>query len=102
VFDYVPFNHQDGESAGKDLKLLAYSTCAFCKRAMRFLEQHGIAYDYVLVDKLDSEKKDRVKRDFQEKFGKKLTYPNLVIDGEEILTGFVRPAWKETLGIHEE
>jgi len=95
MFDYVDFQHKAGSNADRDLKLFALSTCGFCKKAMAFLEENGLAYDYVFVDLIDSEVKNRIKAEFEEHFEKKMLFPTLIIDGEEFLVGFIKFYWQK-------
>ena len=95
MFDYVDFQHKAGANSEKQLKLFALSTCGFCKKAMSFLEENETAYDFVYVDTVDPEVKSKIKEEFQQKFGKKMLFPSLVIDDEDFLVGFIRYHWNK-------
>lgn len=95
----VEFNEVPGESDGIRLTVYALSTCAFCKRAMGYLKDHGLGYRYVYLDQLDFDLKREVKQELKEKFENLPVYPVLVIDGDEALSGFTEEQWAKRLGI---
>ncbi|MBI9103320.1 MAG: glutaredoxin [Spirochaetales bacterium] len=99
MFEYLDFKQVDGNDIGKELKLIALSTCSFCKRGKAYLEEKNIKHSVVDMDSLDPEVKKRVRADFKEKFKDRITFPALIIDDEDVLTGFIRFTWKEKLGI---
>jgi glutaredoxin len=102
MFDYLDFEEVSGTDTEKDLKLLALSTCGFCKRAKAFLKEFGLAYKVVDVDSLDKSVRLRIREDFSSLKGKAVTYPTLLIGDDDMLTGFIRPLWMNTLGLEEK
>ena len=97
MFDYIDFNTSEGEKKDRRLVLLGLTTCSFCKRAKEFLDGNNMKYNYLFLDKIDPELKKKMKDEFVEKYGKRLSYPTLIMDNEEILVGFIRPAWEQEL-----
>lgn len=97
MFDHIEFEAVAGDSSDKKVILFALTTCGFCKKARTFLEEHNINYSYLYMDKIDNEVKIKMKSEFAEKFNKRLTYPTLLIDDSEILSGFIRIAWEKEL-----
>ncbi len=95
MFDYVNFEQKDGNRSAGSLKLFALSTCGFCKKAMAFLEENSISYQYIYVDSVAAEIKSKIKDEFQQKFDKKMLFPSLVIDDKDFLVGFVRYHWQK-------
>lgn len=95
MFDYVDFQHKEGANKDKQLRLFALSTCGFCKKAMTFLEENELDYEYVFVDLIDSDVKNRIKEDFEKRFEKKMLFPTLVVDEEEFLVGFIKFYWQK-------
>lgn len=96
MFEDVDFIHKNGES-GLKLKLFGLTTCAYCKRAVEYLDGHGFAYDLLYLDDCSEEAKSQVKREFKERFGKRLTVPTLFLNENEYLVGFIKVAWDEML-----
>ncbi len=91
--------HVEGKITAPQLLVLTLSTCGFCKRAMLFLENHGFAYDFLHLDLIPLEEKSRIKEEFKSEFGVNLAFPTLVIDGKEILIGYIEAKWQEKLGV---
>ncbi|MBN2040777.1 MAG: glutaredoxin family protein [Spirochaetes bacterium] len=82
---------------GDKLKLYALSTCIHCRNTRKFLDESGIDYDYVYVDKLaDQERSDMV--DEIRKFNPAVSFPTLVF-GEKVVIGYRVKEIKEMLGI---
>lgn len=99
MFDYIDFEKEEGSRSVQKLILLGLSTCSFCKKGKQFLDDHGFSYSYLYLDKIDPELKKKMKDEFSEKYTKRLSYPTLIINDGDILTGFIRIAWeKELLG----
>lgn len=66
-------------------KVYALSTCPYCKRTRRFLDDHKIAYDCIEVDLLDDAKQDVVLDEIEKMTGRR-SFP-VVIVGKEIIVG---------------
>ncbi|WP_053228136.1 glutaredoxin family protein [Spirochaeta cellobiosiphila] len=93
MFSYLPFNEENGDYNGHELKLLALSTCGFCKKAIQYLNDKNFQFKYIFVDRVDPKIKQQVKDEFMKHFHKRLSFPTLVIDDEDYLTGFIRASW---------
>jgi glutaredoxin-like protein NrdH len=76
-------------------KVYALSTCPYCKRTKRFLDQHKIEYDHVDVDLLDDVKQDKVMEEIEKMTGKR-AFP-VVIIGAEIIVGHDEDKLKKAL-----
>ena len=76
-------------------KVYALSTCPYCKRTKRFLDQHKIEYDHVDVDLLDDAKQDKVMEDIEKMTGRR-SFP-VVIIGTEIIVGHDEDKLKKAL-----
>lgn len=76
-------------------KVYALSTCPYCKRTKRFLDEHKIAYDHVDVDLLDDDKQDKVIEDLEKLTGKR-AFPVVVI-GHEVIVGHDEDKLKKAL-----
>lgn len=101
MFESIPFQKVAGDDR-HDIRLLALSTCGFCRRGQEFLEAHGLGYSFVHLDTLDPEVKTTLKQAFKEKYGVSLSYPALVV-GDAHVIGFIRRDWEDLLGLpHDE
>lgn len=69
----------------KKPKVYALSTCPYCKRTRRFLDEHKVAYDCIEVDMLDDAEQDKAIEEVQKLTGRS-SFP-VVIIGDEIIVG---------------
>jgi glutaredoxin-like protein NrdH len=102
MFDDYDWNEKEGRGNPADLTLLALSTCGFCASARAYLEDRGFAYRYLHLDKLPAEEKSALKEEFRGKFGRRPSFPTLVIDGERFLIGFIKKHWDEEVRSGED
>jgi glutaredoxin-like protein NrdH len=79
------------------VELYALSTCSHCKDTKDLLNQCGINYDCVDVDRLDPEKRRTILEEIK-KVNPECTFPTLVA-GEKVIIGFKEAEIKEALGI---
>jgi len=81
-------------------KVLVYaiSTCGWCKRAKTFLNKNNVEYEYVDIDLINDEDKEKIRQDIQNRGGP-LAYPTLIIDNKTLLTGAPQDKLKEVLQI---
>ncbi|MDH5779808.1 MAG: glutaredoxin family protein [Candidatus Bathyarchaeota archaeon] len=67
--------------------MYAISTCAWCRRAKRFLEDNKIEYEYVDIDLCSWEDREKIRRDILSRGGR-LSYPTIIVDNKIMITGF--------------
>lgn len=73
------------------------STCVWCKKTKKWLNDNNYTYQYVDVDLLDGEEKDRV-HDEVRKYNERLSFPTVIIDEEVVIVGHDSEKLKEALG----
>jgi glutaredoxin len=93
----MDIKHVDGKDVGK-IFLYAISTCAWCKKTKRLLNDLGLDYCYVDVDLLDEDEKKKTKEEVK-KWNPQCSFPTLVINDEKCIIGFDE---KEIKGIGEK
>lgn len=93
----VTMNNQG--TAGKSRKVILYalSTCVWCKKTKRLLDEIGVAYEHFDYDLLDGVEKGRVEKEI-EKWNPRLSFPVLVIDGEKCILGYDEAKIRKALG----
>jgi len=81
-----------------DLMLYSLSTCYWCNQLKQMLNDAGIDYTYIDVDRLAGREKEDVqaKMDVHNPSG---SFPCLVIDDTLVIQGFKKKKVKELLGI---
>ncbi|MCX5893476.1 MAG: glutaredoxin family protein [Deltaproteobacteria bacterium] len=80
-----------------DVKLYSLSTCSHCKDAKEFLNQCGINYKCIEVDKLDLEQRRNVLEELKQ-IKPECAFPTIII-GDHVIIGLQKAEIKEILGI---
>ena len=81
-----------------NVKLYALSTCGWCRKTKKLLDENDIEYDLVYVDLLDKPEKDEVMVEVR-KWNPRASFPTVVIDDKESVAGFKEARLKELLGL---
>jgi glutaredoxin-like protein NrdH len=76
--------------------LYALSTCAWCKMTKKFLNDHGVEYEYVDVDLANNQDHEKIREDI-EKRGGEPSFPTIIVDDKAVITGFRKDKLKEAL-----
>ena len=98
MFDTYEWNNIEGEGKSENLTLFSLSTCGFCTSARKYLVGRGLSFRYLDLDSLSPDKKSEIISEFRNKFGRRPSFPSLVIEGERFLVGFIKDHWDEELG----
>lgn len=78
-----------------DIKLYALSTCIHCRNTKELLNDCGVKYDCVEVDKLEKEQRDAILEEIK-KINPSCSFPTLII-GDKIIVGFKKDEITEAL-----
>ncbi len=97
MFDYLEYTEVEGSRTAHDVEVYALSTCGFCKRAIAFLNDQGIAHRYIHMDMIPLEVKNKAKEELKAQFKEHISFPYAVVDGKSTLVGFVEADWRKTL-----
>jgi glutaredoxin-like protein NrdH len=92
------FSKVSGKKNDHKVTLYALSTCVWCKMTKQFLKDNEIEYEFVDVDLLDAQDKDKAHQAITSKGGT-LSYPTTIIDDKTVITGFRKDQLKEVLSI---
>jgi len=76
--------------------MYAISTCAWCKKAKKFLKDYNIEFEYVDVDLCTQEDKEKIREDIERRGGRP-SYPILIIDDKHLIIGFHEDKIREAL-----
>ena len=74
------------------------STCVWCKRTRSFLEDSGVAFDYVYVDLLNGQERDDVKEQVR-KWNPAISFPTIIVNDSSSVIGFRQEELKGVLGL---
>lgn len=87
--------HVSGENKG-DILVYALSTCGWCRKAKNYLNELGVAYDYIDVDLAGQADENLIMAEIS-KFSKQGSFPTIVINNEECIVGYNPDRLKELL-----
>jgi len=79
------------------VKVYALSTCIHCRNAKDYLNECGVGYDCVDVDKLDAEARKAVLEEVK-KLNPGCSFPTIVI-GSKVIVGFRKDEIREALSL---
>ena len=87
--------HVDGAPT---VPILIYtlSTCGWCKKTKQYLNELGVAYDYVDVD-MAGDERDAVMEEVR-KWNPSCSFPTVVVAGKEAIVGFQPDRLKKVVG----
>lgn len=94
----MQFSKVKGDKNQHKVVVYALSTCVWCKMTKQYLKDNGVEYEYIDVDLLNEEDKQKIRQEIQSKGGS-LSYPTTIIDDKIVVTGFRKDLLKEALGI---
>lgn len=94
----MQFSKVSGKKNNHKVTLFALSTCVWCRMTKQYLNDNEIEYEFVDVDLLDAESKDKAHQVITSKGGT-LTYPTTIVDDKIVISGFRKDLLKEALGI---
>lgn len=82
------------------MNVMAYtlSTCPFCHEVKRFFYKNKIDYDFVDVDLLEGDERERIVAEAQG-FCPGCGYPITVVDGKKVVRGWDPVGLKRALGL---
>ena len=79
-------NHVPGNKKG-DIMLYALSTCVWCKKTKKLLEELNVDFYFTDVDLLDTPDKENAKEEIK-KWNPACSFPSLVIDNKLCIIGY--------------
>lgn len=80
-----------------EVKVYALSTCPYCRRTKRFLDENGVRYAVVDVDLLPDEEQDDALAEVERLSGRQ-SFPVTVI-GDEVVVGHDQDRLRKALGL---
>ena len=87
-----------GKKNNHKVFLYTLSTCSWCKLTKKFLKENDVEYEYVDVDLLGEESKEKMRKEAM-RLGGSLSYPLIIIDDKKRINGFRKDELKAALGI---
>lgn len=81
------FSRVPGGDRTHQVSLYALSTCVWCKKTKRLLDEMSIEYQYVFVDQLKGREEAEAMSELA-RINPAQSFPTMVIDGEKVIVGF--------------
>lgn len=81
----------------KKIKVYALSTCPYCKRTKRFLDEHKVPYEHTDVDLLDDDEQEVVLSEIERLTGKR-AFPVVLIEAD-VIVGHDEERLRKALGL---
>jgi glutaredoxin len=91
----MTLTHVEGKKT-KNIVIYALSTCPWCHRAKQLLEDLGIDYYYVDVDKAPSKEREEL-LDKVRKWNPSSSFPTIVVDDNKCIIGFKEDQIREAV-----
>jgi glutaredoxin-like protein NrdH len=87
-----------GSRDGHQITFYGLSTCIWCRKTRKLLEELDVAFDFVYVDLLKGEEQDKAKEAVRE-WNSAVSFPTIVIDNATGVVGYKPEKLKEALGL---
>jgi glutaredoxin-like protein NrdH len=82
----MAITHVSGKDVGR-VMLFALSTCGWCAKTRKLLEDMGVAYDYEYVDLLQGEERKNAMQ-IVAKWNPSGSFPTMVVKDKRCIVGF--------------
>jgi len=93
----MAMKHVDGSDKG-NIIIYTLSTCVWCKKTKALLQDLGVGYDYVDVDILKGEERQKTIQEIK-RWNPSCSFPSIVINGEKCIVGYDEKKIREAAGL---
>ena len=82
------------------VKLFALSTCGWCRKTKRFLDDNDVDYEYEYLDLLTGNERVRALAEV-EQYNRRKSFPTLVVQNDDthVVIGYKESRLREVLGL---
>ena len=82
------------------VKLYALSTCGWCRKTKRFLDDNDVDYEYEYLDLLTGNERVRALAEV-EQYNRRKSFPTLVVQNDDthVVIGYKESRLREVLGV---
>ncbi|MGV9198354.1 MAG: glutaredoxin family protein [Promethearchaeia archaeon] len=87
----------EGTNNRHDVIIFTLSTCQWCKKGKRWLNENDVEYQYVDVDKIQYSQKSKIIDYLRDRFNERISYPFMICD-EEPIVGYSPNKYEEVFG----
>lgn len=89
--------HVSGENRG-NIVLYALSTCGWCEKTKKFLNELGVEYSYVDVDLLEGKERESVINVVRH-WNPRCSFPTIVVNEETSIVGYDTQKTRKAIGL---
>ena len=84
----------------RKVKLYALSTCGWCRKTKRFLDNNDVDYEYEYLDLMTGNERVRALAEV-EQYNRRKSFPTLVVQNDDthIVIGYKESRLREVLGV---
>ena len=75
----------EGEKDKRDIQIFTLSTCMWCKKCKRYLDEKDIKYSYIDMDKIEYRHKQQIIDFLKATYKERVSYPFLICDSKAIV-----------------
>lgn len=88
-----------GKHNSQNIIAFTLSTCMWCKKAKRYLNENDVEYRYVDVDQIQADKKAKILDYLRNEYeGTRISYPFIICDGKPIV-GYSPEKYEEKIKV---
>lgn len=75
----------EGENKSKEIQIFTLSTCMWCKKCKRYLDDKNVEYSYIDMDKIQYAHKKQILDFLRATYKERISYPFLICDDKAIV-----------------
>jgi glutaredoxin-like protein NrdH len=93
-----PRGRVSGPHDKHQVRFYGLSTCIWCRKTRKFLEEQGVAFNFVYIDLLQGAERDEAKEQVR-RWNSAVSFPTIVIDNKRSVVGYKPEQLTEELGL---
>ncbi len=103
ILDFIEqfTKHVEGKNDKNNILAFTLSTCQWCKKCKRYLDDKNIKYRYIDVDQISSENKGKILEFLKENYDTRISYPFIVCD-DKFIVGYDPNKYDEMFDVGEK
>ena len=87
----------DGVKDQREIIIFTLSTCMWCKKCKRWLNERNIKYRYIDMDKIQYSQKSEILNYLQKNYQQRISYPYMVCDKNDVVVGYNPGKYEELM-----
>ncbi|MCJ7576472.1 MAG: glutaredoxin family protein [Dehalococcoidia bacterium] len=80
----------------RHIMLYALSTCGWCQKTKKLLDDLGVEYDYEYVDQLQGDEREKTTKEVSS-WNPRCSFPTMVIDNKKCIVGYKEDEIREAI-----